>query len=124
MDTQHYKNLLQARERELIDEANRFDAEARDSRSSEVEDPIDTLISDEGKAANFQLEDVAARNLQQVRAALQRIEDGTYGFCVDCGRPIEIARLDAVPWTPYCIEDQEKHDRSATAGDEDLAATA
>lgn len=123
MNVQHYKEFLLAREQELTAEVNRFDAEARDSRTAEVEDPIDAVTSDESKAANFKLGDVGVRNLQQVRAALQRIEAGTYGVCVDCGRPIERARLDAVPWTPYCLEDQEKHD-GAGDSDEDLGLSA
>ncbi len=41
---------------------------------------------------------------QQVLAALQRIEDGTFGQCVSCGGKISKARLDAIPFTPYCIE--------------------
>jgi len=52
----------------------------------------------------------ARDHLGAIDAALRRIEDGTYGKCVDCGRPIEPARLEAVPWTPYCRADQEKHD--------------
>jgi DnaK suppressor protein len=112
MDLKHYRKLLLARERELMEESARFDAEARESRTAEVEDPIDAVTSDESKAANFQLGDVAARTLQQVRAALQRIDDGTYGYCIDCGRAIGEARLEALPWTPYCREDQEKHDRA------------
>ena len=47
---------------------------------------------------------------EQVRYALQRLEEGTYGKCAVCGRQIERARLEAVPWTPYCLEDQEKQD--------------
>lgn len=40
--------------------------------------------------------------ITQIRAALKRIEDGTYGECVRCGEPIAEARLDALPWTPLC----------------------
>ena len=40
--------------------------------------------------------------ITQIRAALARIEDGTYGACVRCGEPIAEARLDALPWTPLC----------------------
>lgn len=119
MNVQHYKDLLLKREQELAEESARFDEEARNSRSAEVEDPIDVVTSDESKAANFHLGDVAARTLQQVREALQRIENGIYGRCVDCGRPIEPARLEAVPWTPYCREDQEKHEREELSGGSD-----
>lgn len=109
-DAEKYRERLLARERELVEEAAHFDAEAREAGTEEVQDTIDAATSDEGRTTNFQLGDVAARTLQQVRAALGRIDDGTFGYCVDCGRAIEPARLDAVPWSPYCREDQEKHD--------------
>jgi DnaK suppressor protein len=45
------------------------------------------------------------------------MHDGTYGKCIDCGRPIEPGRLEAVPWTPYCFDDQKKRDEAnAKAG--------
>ena len=40
--------------------------------------------------------------ITQIRAALHRIADGTYGDCVHCGTPIAEARLDVLPWTPLC----------------------
>lgn len=40
---------------------------------------------------------------RDVAEALDRIERGTYGTCVVCGRPIERLRLDALPYTPYCV---------------------
>ena len=40
--------------------------------------------------------------ITQIRAALKRIADGTYGECVRCGDDIAEARLDALPWTPLC----------------------
>jgi RNA polymerase-binding transcription factor DksA len=43
--------------------------------------------------------------LAQVTAALQRIDQGTYGKCVVCGRQIAKERLDALPYTPYCVDD-------------------
>jgi DnaK suppressor protein len=121
MDIAHFRERLLAREQELRDEIARFDEEARDSRSAEVEDPIDQVTSSEIKAASFQESTLAAQTLKQVRAALRRIDDGSFGICIDCDRPIEPARLEAVPWTPYCRADQEKHDREASA--EDLFAS-
>ncbi len=46
--------------------------------------------------------------LTEVEAALKRIEDGTYGRCVDCGKFIPEKRLEAIPWASRCVEDQEK----------------
>jgi RNA polymerase-binding transcription factor DksA len=47
--------------------------------------------------------DQAALELEQVRAALQRIADGSYGQCLDCGEPIAERRLTAMPAAAYCI---------------------
>lgn len=46
--------------------------------------------------------------LEEIDAALIRIEDGTYGVCEICGKPIGAERLSAIPWTRYCIDDQRK----------------
>jgi RNA polymerase-binding transcription factor DksA len=40
--------------------------------------------------------------IRAIKAALQRIEDGSYGNCLRCGEPIEAARLDLLPFTPFC----------------------
>lgn len=46
--------------------------------------------------------------LTLVRLALERMEDGTFGECLHCGNVIGEKRLEALPWTPYCIECAEK----------------
>lgn len=49
--------------------------------------------------------------LRSVRSALARISDGSYGICLHCEEEIKPKRLDAVPWTKYCIRCQEAADR-------------
>ncbi len=49
--------------------------------------------------------------LRNVRGALRRIDEGTFGVCMHCEEDINIKRLNAVPWTPYCISCQEIADR-------------
>ena len=49
--------------------------------------------------------------LRNVRLALARMADGSYGTCLHCDEEIKAKRLDAVPWTPYCIRCQEAADR-------------
>jgi RNA polymerase-binding protein DksA len=46
----------------------------------------------------------------QVAAALERLDAGTFGKCLDCGRAIPEARLDAVPYTAYCIDCERNHE--------------
>jgi DnaK suppressor protein len=54
------------------------------------------------------LEEGAQQTLSEIDAALQRIEDGTYGICENCGKPIGAERLAAIPWTRLCIDDQRR----------------
>jgi DnaK suppressor protein len=53
--------------------------------------------------------------LSTVRLALDRIADGSYGTCLNCEQEIKRKRLDAVPWTKYCIRCQEAADRQEFA---------
>src|SRR5262244_202585 len=70
---------------------------------------------DEGDRANFsQTKEMAFRQkaqerglLMMVEAAISRIDDGSFGSCLHCGQEITIARLNAVPWSRYCITCQE-----------------
>jgi len=49
--------------------------------------------------------------LKSIRAALDRIDDDTYGVCLRCEEPIAEKRLKAVPWASYCVDCQESMDR-------------
>jgi DnaK suppressor protein len=112
MNIERFKQRLQAKERELLAEIARLEEEARGSGEAEVRDPIDDATSSQGTLEALQEESLASRTLIQVQDALKRIEAGTYGKCTACGRQIEAARLEAVPWAAYCLEDQEKQDRA------------
>ena len=57
------------------------------------------------------LEENAEHMLGEVEGALARIEDGTYGTCVVCGKPIDDERLRAVPYATLCIEDKRAEER-------------
>jgi DnaK suppressor protein len=48
--------------------------------------------------------------LEQIEAALERIEEGTYGECVDCGSRIPKARLNAIPYTVFCVKCAAEHE--------------
>jgi RNA polymerase-binding transcription factor DksA len=63
------------------------------------------------------LESVAAE-MADVEHALQRLEDGGYGTCEACGRPIDDERLEALPAARLCRDDQERAEREARLGGE------
>jgi len=57
------------------------------------------------------LEEGAQQTLDQIERALRRLDDGTYGTCERCGKPIPEERLRARPWATLCIDDQRLADR-------------
>jgi DnaK suppressor protein len=57
------------------------------------------------------LEENAEHLLGEIDAALGRIDDGTYGLCVNCGKPIGEERLEAVPYATLCIDDKRAQER-------------
>jgi DnaK suppressor protein len=115
MNTERFKQRLLIKEHELLSEIASLEGDARVSGDAEVRDTTDDATAQQGTSEALQEEGVASRMLIEVQDALKRIEDGTYGKCTVCGRPIEPARLEAVPWARYCLEDQEKIDKATHA---------
>jgi RNA polymerase-binding transcription factor len=58
------------------------------------------------------LEENAEHILVEIEAALGRIDEGTYGLCASCGRPIDEERLEAVPYARLCIDDKRALEQS------------
>ena len=107
LNTERYKQRLLTEEKRLASELKRADTTAREGGQEPTGDPTDRIVSGEQKEEQFQEADADWVLLRQVRDALQRIEDGRYGKCAVDGEPIDEKRLDAMPWTPYCMKHQQ-----------------
>ncbi|HWC95199.1 MAG TPA: TraR/DksA family transcriptional regulator [Candidatus Sulfopaludibacter sp.] len=106
-ELEKYKAMLEAKRDELS-------AGLRNREDIAIEKTPDAL--DEVQLAGER--ELAIRNLDResnllrsVKGALVRVADGSYGICMHCEEDIKIKRLDAVPWTKYCIRCQEAADR-------------
>lgn len=100
-DTQAARRRLEAQLAELEERLQRIEqdlAEPADPDSSERAVQMEDDQSLEGQAA------VISDQIASVRRALDRIEEGTYGECVKCGREIAEGRLEARPEAALCIE--------------------
>lgn len=64
----------------------------------------DTATAMHDRELDYGLTENEEELLQSIDDALQRIEDGTYGICSNCGKPIGEERLEALPWTNLCID--------------------
>ena len=67
-------------------------------------DSGDRAIETENDEVLVGMEQSGRKELTAINAALDRIDKGTYGDCVLCGLPIGEPRLEALPFTPYCVE--------------------
>jgi RNA polymerase-binding transcription factor DksA len=116
-ETAEFKNRLEA-ERERLRGAISF---LEEENPGSIEDELgelagggvdnhlgDTATATYDRELDEGLEEGAQHTLAEVEAALQRIEDGSYGVCEVCGEPIGAERLSAIPWARLCIADQRR----------------
>ena len=82
--------------------------QGRQTGADETQDVADQAVSSYQKELLFTQGTNGHSQLSLVRLALERIDEGSYGECLQCGTTIGEKRLDALPWTPYCIDCQEK----------------
>lgn len=113
MDTQEARQSLEQMLRELDAATSTLEAEGAGDSSelSHVDQhPADTASELQDADNQNALLENSAEQRAQVEAALARIDDGTYGTCVDCGQPIPDARLEVRPEAARCVADQEKYE--------------
>ena len=106
---QRLKTRLEIRQQEL---RVSIEHQVKDARMVEPEpDAVDQANSGLEKESLLQRGKQEQLLLQAVESALGRIRDSSFGQCVSCHNEIDRKRMDAVPWTPYCIQCQEDFER-------------
>jgi DnaK suppressor protein len=103
-----FKKILEGRHAELAQVLRRREGITIE-KSADALDEVQYAAERELAIRNLDRE---SNMLRLVRLALQRMEEGSYGICVNCDEPINPRRLQAVPWAPYCIRCQEMADQS------------
>jgi len=115
MNIEHFKKRLLKLEADLSAQVERHVEHGRQqTRVTSARDIGDTSVADEAASEEFTEAELDSTVLQQVREALKRIENQTYGKCLVDGQSIEEKRLEAMPWTPYCLRHQKLLEASAT----------
>jgi DnaK suppressor protein len=114
MNTQHYKQRLLDFERTLSARIGREGDQGREEFIDAAHDAGDASVAEERASEEFTEAGHDADVLQQVRDALGRLADGTFGKCIVDGGPIEEQRLEALPWTPYCLKHAQGREIAAS----------
>jgi len=123
IELKKFKTTLAARESELEGLIRNREAAAIET-SADALDQIQHAVERELALGTLARE---SSGLRETRAALRRIDDGSFGICMDCEEEINLKRLAAVPWAARCIACQERADRegaSAESADEPSQAEA
>ena len=108
---QAYEDALRKKQQELIDSYERDKAAGNAQPDDGIQDLADKAASAYSKELNFSLSDTERNLLMQIDEAFNRMRDGAYGTCTNCGTVIGEKRLQAVPWTPFCIDCQELQEK-------------
>ena len=115
MNTQHYKQRLLDLETTLSARIGRQADQGREEFIDSAHDAGDASVADERASEEFAEAEQTGDVLQQVRDALGRLADGTFGRCIVDGGPIEEHRLETVPWTPYCLKHAKGREVAASS---------
>ncbi len=117
IEVDRFRDLLQDERRRVLDAIEYLHAENPGSIEDETEEmPIDNHMAEVAtvtvdREIDYTLEENSEHVLAAIEAALQRIEDGTYGICVNCGQEIAEERLAAIPWATHCIDCKRLEER-------------
>lgn len=105
---ENFRKQLETRQQELRKIVARTEQDGRDADVGTAQDIADRAANSYTKEFLFHQSNNERQLLQMVESALGRIREGVFGECINCGTEINAKRLEAVPWTKYCIGCQEK----------------
>jgi DnaK suppressor protein len=108
---QQYEEALRKKQQELFDSYERDKAAGNAQPDDGIQDLADKAASAYSKELNFSLSDGERNVLMLIDEAFVRVKEGTYGVCTNCSNTIGEKRLQAVPWTPFCIDCQELQEK-------------
>jgi RNA polymerase-binding protein DksA len=116
MDTERFRTALLDERRRVVDAIEYLKKETPDEDDLDDTSGVENHLGDQASGTldreiDYTLKEDAEQVLAQIDAALQRIEDGTYGMCERGDKEIGEERLEARPWATLCIDHQREVER-------------
>jgi DnaK suppressor protein len=106
---EHFRKILLAWKRELMEEVDRTMLHMKDDAAN-FPDPNDRATQESEFGLELRTRDRERKLLKKIDSALQRIDDGSYGYCEETGDEIGLRRLEARPVATLCVEAQERRE--------------
>ncbi len=118
MHLEYFRQKLEAWKKSLLTQSKDTLDELRMGGLNQPDD-IDRASLETDKSIDLRTKDRARKLISKINEALERIEDGSYGFCEETGEPIGLERLEARPIATLSIEAQERHERMEKTYDDE-----
>jgi len=115
-ELEKYRRLLEEKKTELSAELAKARNAEEETTEESTQDIADKAVSSYTREFLYSLTDGERTVLLRIDEALNRIDDGTYGFCLNCGTQMSDKRLAAVPWAPHCVDCQELAEKGVLEG--------
>jgi len=106
-----YQEKLLAHKKQLEETMSSAVVQGRETVADDTLDIADQAVISYQKEFLFSQGTHGHHQLRMVHQALSRLREGSFGECVHCGEEIGVKRLEALPWTPYCIVCKEKMEK-------------
>ena len=107
---EYFRQKLKGWRLELLDDANETRQNLQETNVAEA-DIADRASTETDRSLELRTRDRARKLISKIDEALERIEDGSYGFCVETDEPIGVKRLEARPIATLSLEAQERHEK-------------
>ena len=118
MQLEYFRQKLEMWKKSLVTQSEATMEDLRQGGLNQPDD-IDRAALETDKSLDLRTKDRARKLIGKINEALERIEDGTYGYCEETGDPIGLERLEARPIATLCIEAQERHERMEKTYDDE-----
>ena len=118
MQLEYFRQKLEAWKKSLVSQSEDTLEDLRQGGLNQPDD-IDRAALETDKSLDLRTKDRARKLISKINEALDRIADGTYGYCEETGEPIGIERLEARPIATLSIEAQERHERMEKTYDDE-----
>ena len=118
MQLEYFRQKLEAWKKSLVTQSEDTLEDLRQGGLNQPDD-IDRAALETDKSLDLRTKDRARKLIGKINEALERITDGTYGYCEETGEPIGIERLEARPIATLSIEAQERHERMEKTYDDE-----
>jgi len=113
-ERERYRKMLLKKKEEIVDKISETFNESKEVESGIAQDVVDKAESSYTKEFLLSLTNAEREQLLLIDEALKRIDKKEFSICQSCGKNINKKRLDVVPWTPHCIDCQQKEEEESS----------